>query len=301
MRKNRKNLVKALVLLCLLVLLVWCLFYLIPSFEKKTPTETGQNGQTETVSETEHEADSNATEEENEAYKKLMTDGFKNFNGTLSYSLHVYDSGSASLNDSAPMKSASVIKLFIMEYAYSLMESGELKSDAVISGRSLSSLLESMITVSDNTATNILIDYFTMEKVNAFIQSQGYTETKLQRRMLDTAAASRGEENYTSARDVMKFLDKLYAKKDSYPYRDMLVIMKRQQVSTKLRRNMPAGVEMASKTGELSDTENDVAIVFTPEGDYAICCLTGGGSASAARDAMANLCKRIYDTLQKGA
>ena len=171
MRKNRKNLVKALVLLCVLVLLVWCLFYLIPSFVKKTPTETGQNGQTETVSETEQEADSNTTEEENEAYKKLMTDGFKNFNGNLSYSLHVYGSGSASLNDSAPMKSASVIKLFIMEYAYNQMCSGEIKSDDIVSGTKLSSLIERMITASDNDATNALINYFGMDKINEYITS----------------------------------------------------------------------------------------------------------------------------------
>lgn len=240
-----------------------------------------------------------ATAPEDDKYKLIISDNFKNFGGDFSYSLHMYGSGYRAANESKPMKSASVIKLFIMEYAYSLMEKGEIGDDTLISGGKLSSHLESMITVSDNNATNILIDYFTMDKLNEYFASQGYSDTVLQRRMLDTDAAARGEENYTSARDVMSFLDRLYENKENYPQKDMLDIMKRQRIATKLRRDMPSGVAMASKTGELSDTENDVAIVFSPGGDYAIVCLTGNGSANEARNAMAISCRAIYDELQK--
>ncbi len=230
-------------------------------------------------------------------FDAILKDQFQNFDGKCSYSLHLYGRGEVASESTVQMKAASVIKLFIMEYAYHLMEQGALTPETVIGGQNVSSLINLMITVSDNTATNILIDHFTMEKINEYIKASGYTGTVLARRMLDTVAASRGEENYTTARDVVTFLNKLYDNKESYPQSEMLSVMKRQQIGTKLRRDMPAGIEMASKTGELSDTENDVAIVFTPKGDYAIVCLTGGGSSQAAKNAMATACRKVYDAL----
>ena len=230
-------------------------------------------------------------------YKRLIEDSFSAFDGKLSYGIHMYDSGEVSFYNNTQMKSASVIKLFIMEYAYHMMQNGEADDDTVVSGSKLSSLIERMITVSDNDATNAIIKHFGMEKINGYI-ADNYSETALQRKMLDFDAAARGEENYTSVSDIMKFLDKLYKNRETYPYNEMLNIMKKQQISTKLRRNMPQGVKMASKTGELSDVENDVAIVFTEKGDYAIVCLTKGGSSEKARNAMATACRRIYDELQ---
>ena len=265
--------------------------------EKKTDTEEEKETKEKNPVTESEEKDSDSKAKD---FDSIISDNFSDFGGNLSYSLHMYGSGyTTSKNRDQSMKSASVIKLFIMEYAYERMSKGEITPDTVIGNRKLSSLIESMITVSDNEATNILIDYFTVSELNEYFGAQGYGHTKLQRKMLDFQAAQNGKENYTSAGDVMLFLDRLYENKNSYPQKEMLDIMKRQQISTKLRRKMPSGIKMASKTGELSDTENDVAIVFTPNGDYAIVCLTGGGSPSMARDAMANCCREIYDMLQQ--
>jgi len=231
-------------------------------------------------------------------YGRIIDDEFKSFNGNLAYSLNVYGVGRCMVNENEQMKSASIIKLFIMEYAYKLMSDGEMSGETVIEGRTLNNLIEDMITVSDNAAANTLIRQFSMEKMNEYFSVCGYNGTKLQRYMLDTAAAARGEENYTTAKDVMDFLDKLYENRDKYPYKDMLDVMKRQKIATKLRRDMPSGVEMASKTGELPDTENDVAIVFGMEKDFAIVCLTGGTDAFTAKNAMAKSCRKICDSLK---
>ncbi|MBQ4527997.1 MAG: serine hydrolase [Clostridia bacterium] len=258
---------------------------------------TGFEAQQSSASD-EYTADS-AGDVSNMKYAGLVTDSFDGFSGNMSYALHLYDSDYRAANKSESMKSASVIKIFIMEYAYNQVMNEKLDVDTVIGSRKLSSLIESMITYSDNDSTNILIDFFTMDKLNAFFVSQGYNDTVVARRMLDTAAAARGEENYTSAADVMKFLDKLYENQDKYPYNEMLSVMKRQQISTKIRRDMPAGVEIANKTGELSDTDNDVGIIFTEKGDYAFVCLTNGGVSSVARDAIAKSCRAIYDEIMK--
>ncbi len=298
-------------ILCVVVVvgMMICLFGACNKAKKEIadPKESMQkiesNGEAtaEPEKETEPENDAQSTDEESAKektlYESILSDGFKDFGGKISYGLHIYDSGIKISNENSQMKSASVIKLFIMEYAYNQMVKGELASDSVISGQKLLSLIESMITVSSNEATNILIDFFGMDKINSFIKENNYTDTVLQRRMLDTAAASRGEENYTSVSDVMNMLDKFYENKDVYPYNEMLDIMKRQQVSTKLRRDMPKDVVIASKTGELSDVENDVAIVFSEAGDYAIVCLTKDGNASVARNSIATVCRKVYDTM----
>lgn len=59
-----------------------------------------------------------------------------------------------------------------------------------------------MIVLSDNTATNMLIDQIDMENVTATMASLGYGKTFLRRRMMDTAAAARGEENLSTPADA---------------------------------------------------------------------------------------------------
>ncbi len=158
-----------------------------------------------------------------------------NVSGDCQWGFKVYPSGLRYSTDSFKAPSASVIKIFIMEYAYDLIENGELSLDETISGSSVRNLLNAMITRSDNSATNVFIDEFGMEKMNSFFKEKGYSDTKLERRMLDTNAMQAGKDNYTSVDDVMKFLDKLYENRDTYPYSDMLAIMKKQQVKTKIR------------------------------------------------------------------
>ena len=59
-----------------------------------------------------------------------------------------------------------------------------------------------MIILSDNTATNLLIDYLGIEKINNEIRRLGMQKTALQRKMMDAEAKARGLDNFTSAQDV---------------------------------------------------------------------------------------------------
>ncbi|WP_233619143.1 MULTISPECIES: serine hydrolase [unclassified Enterococcus] len=113
-----------------------------------------------------------------------------------------------------------------------------------------------MITVSDNDATNTLIDHVGMDTLNNYFVEKGYSSTKLQRKML-----APGGENYTSLQDTMKFLKKLYQNRGNSKYSSMLEIMKRQQVKTKIPSQID--VPVANKTGELATVENDIGIVLS--------------------------------------
>lgn len=214
------------------------------------------------------------------------------------WGIHIYGSDYTHIYNSEKAVSASLIKIFIMEYAYSLISEGELSEDSVISGRMLKNIIYDMITVSDNNSTNILIDYFGMEKLNDFFYGCGYPDTALERRMLDFNARNAGKENYTSVSDVMAFLDKLYLNRKEFPYSAMLDILKSQKIKTKLPRLLPAEVEIAHKTGELSDTENDIGIIFSEKENYALAfILNDVYNTGSARDLISNLSLEIYNSL----
>ena len=207
----------------------------------------------------------------------LAEDGLHFHSQEAYYSIYFFDHGIWYYNgESRQMPAASVIKVYIMRYAYSLIETGEISLDYLIAGQSVEQLIRGMIQWSDNDATNALIDYFGMESINQYLWEQGYTDTVLQRRMLDTQARAMGLDNYTSTRDAMEFLKRLYSYQFVFPYNEMLEIMSGQGINTKIPLFLPAGTPVANKTGELDDVENDIGIVFAEGSAFAIVVLSSG-------------------------
>jgi cell wall-associated NlpC family hydrolase len=200
--------------------------------------------------------------------------------GKVAYGIFYFNNGKyLSNNYNSPMASASVIKVFIMEYLY---DKGRINESA--GGQSVKNLVEQMITASDNNATNILIDHIGMDTLNQFFKEKGYSNTKLQRKMLAS-----GSENLTSLNDTMSFLKKLYQNRNSEPYSSMLSTMKRQQIKTKIPSKI--SVPVANKTGELGSVENDIGIVFS-DNPFAIVVLTNEVSNSASvRSGIGSLAK----------
>lgn len=189
--------------------------------------------------------------------------------GKVAYGIYYFNNGKyVSNNYNSPMISASVIKVFIMEYVY---DKGRINETA--GGQSVRSLVEQMITVSDNNATNRLIDHIGMDTLNQFFIEKGYSSTRLNWKMLQP-----GSENTTSLNDTLTFLKKLYQNKSKEPYSAMLDTMKRQQVKTKIPSQL--SVPVANKTGELGTVENDIGIVFGDK-PYAIVVLTNEVTNSA--------------------
>ena len=233
---------------------------------------------------------------------KKITDSLDGIFGkiTKNYSVGIklYSTGEQYVSDSKQMPSASVIKVFIMLHAYRMIENGEIKENVMIQNQSLNELLKSMITKSDNNATNILINFFGMDRINETIRKEGYNNTVLQRLMLDYDAQKQGLENYTSISDVMLFLDRVYQNKEKSPYKEMLDLLLQQQVKTKIPSMLPKGTKVANKTGELQGIENDIGIVFSKNGDYAIAALVNQVlNVENTRQAIGTLSKNVYDYL----
>ena len=70
-------------------------------------------------------------------------------------------------------------------------------------GSPLRDLATMMVAVSDNSATNVLIDRVGMQNVNAMLDSLGLTHTRLRRKMMDLEAAKEGRENISTPREMM--------------------------------------------------------------------------------------------------
>jgi beta-lactamase class A len=135
-------------------------------------------------------------------------------------------------------------------------------------------LIVPMITLSDNTASNYLISYFGMAKINAVGASIGMTQTHLERHFLDFGAIVHHNDNTTTPADMSKLLFAIASGAregtatvcSTEHCRAMIKVMLGQTDRDKIPAGLPAGVPVAHKTGELDGSRSDIAIV-EPFGD----------------------------------
>jgi beta-lactamase class A len=125
-----------------------------------------------------------------------------------------------------------------------------------------------MVMLSDNTATNVLIDRLGMPAIAKRMQTLGLTATKLRRHMMDAAAAQRGDENVSSPADIVRLLEVMNT---SQP--DAIALLKKSKES-RLRKGLPAGVETADKPGELEGVRVDAGVVFVRNRPFILCVMT---------------------------
>lgn len=184
-----------------------------------------------------------------------------------------------------PLIAASVIKLPMMVEAFRQFEAGDLSPDLPVTvhaadkvpscgvltylhdGLTVSAfdLVTLSIIVSDNTATNLLMDLLGMDRVNAMLDAQGMPVTRLRRKLFDRRAASRGLQNTITAAEIGGLLEKLYLGGIVSPAacRGMLDILKSQQLgSNKMPFRFAESIAIAHKTGEDSGITHDVGIVY---------------------------------------
>ncbi len=185
--------------------------------------------------------------------------------------------GNMTINDDK-MKAASLIKLYIMGAVYEQYD--KLSKD----NSNLDSLLNKMITVSDNDAANKLVnllgsgnDKAGMLAVNAFCTKYNFSSTQMGRLLLEQNPVG---ENYTSVKDCGKFLYYVYGGQKFDHAEDMLNLLKAQTLRSKIPSGIPEGVEVANKTGELDDVQNDVAIVYGEDVPYIVCIMAEGVSGT---------------------
>jgi beta-lactamase class A len=139
----------------------------------------------------------------------------------------------------------------------------------------LRDLATMMVAVSDNAATNVLIDRVGMTNVIAMLDSLGLTHTRLRRKMMDLDAARQGRENISTPREMMMLLDAIYHGKvlNKESTEEFFKVLSTNKDSF-IPRDLPAGLKIANKPGELEAVRNDSGIVFVEGRPYVISVMT---------------------------
>jgi len=170
----------------------------------------------------------------------------------------------------------------------------------------LRDLATMMVAVSDNSATNVLIDRVGMENVNAMLDSLGLAHTRLRRKMMDLAAAKQGRENVSSPREMMLLLGAIYRGKvlNKESAADFFQVLSTNKVSW-IPRNLPAGLKIANKPGELEAVRNDSGLVFVEGRPYIICVMTSFlGNEREGEEAISKISLatwRMFDRLSRAS
>jgi len=152
-----------------------------------------------------------------------------------------------------------------------------------------------MITVSDNTATNILIDLVGMENVNKTLEKLGLKNTKLQRKMIRPDASARGEENLSTPIEAMKLMEMLY--KGEVISKDVsqkvLEILTKEKEGS-LGKYLPSDIKIANKPGGIEGVNCEWGIVLLPRHPYIIIVMSNYNLKSA-QETIAQISKIVYE------
>ena len=175
------------------------------------------------------------------------------------------ESGKSKLNDLYTVRAADLVQ-------DSDIMGGLTPGVTQITNRDLATM---MVAVSDNSATNILIDRLGMDNVNALLDSLALHNTRLRRKMMDVKAAAEGRENISTPQDMLTLLEKIYQGKvlDKEMTADFFKMLSTHKDSF-IPRDLPDGLQIANKPGELEAVRNDSGIVFLQNRPYIICVMT---------------------------
>jgi beta-lactamase class A len=227
---------------------------------------------------------------------RAILDRLKSFPGDVGfYYKNLITGEEARFREDAPFVAASMIKLPIMAEALrrfetdldeneriELRDGDKLPSCGALAymraglSPTLHDLVCLMIALSDNTATNLLIDRLGMAAVNQTIHDMGLVNTRLNRKLFDAEAARMGVQNYVSARDMGRLFEKIYLGEliSKSASARMLAMLKDQQLNGKIPFFL-SDLTIAHKTGEDDGLSHDGGIVFAKE-PFIACFLSFG-------------------------
>jgi beta-lactamase class A len=137
-------------------------------------------------------------------------------------------------------------------------------------------LAQFVVAVSDNAAANVLIDRVGMQNVDATLRSLGLTKTMLRRKMMDIAAARRGDENVSTPQEMVRLLEMIYKGKalNKELTNQLVNQLKTLKKDSYLSYQLPADVELVDKPGSLDGVRTDSGIVFAKNRPFAISVMT---------------------------
>jgi beta-lactamase class A len=250
-------------------------------------------------------AGATALAQTDQAARQAALDGrvraeLKQFKGTVKLFAKNLDTGAVyELGGDDRVQTASTIKIAIMVEAFARVAEGKAKwTDELVLTKEKkvggSGILQEfsdglrltfrdgvsmMMIMSDNTATNLVIDVLTSDAINARMESLGFKETRLMRRVFGGGESVEGkkEENKrfglgrTTPREMVTILEKLERGEIISPAasKEMLELMKREQGTNGIWREQWR-LSKATKSGALDALRSNIGILYHPRGRIAL-------------------------------
>jgi len=135
----------------------------------------------------------------------------------------------------------------------------------------LEDLVTMMIVISDDTATNILLDLLGIDNINCTMRKLGLKGTRVQRRMMEYDKVRAGIDNETTAADMDLLFQKIFSCTELLPscHAKMQSILYRQRYHDSIPRYFSEDVKIAHKTGTILEfgLEHDVGVICTKAGN----------------------------------
>ena len=139
--------------------------------------------------------------------------------------------------------------------------------------------------VSDNTATNRLIERVGLERVQERLAEWGCLRTVLARKMFDTEAARLGRDNVATPREVAGLLVRLARGelRDPETSAAVVAVLEQTQDASLLRRYLPVTARVAHKIGSLETVRNDAGIIWADRPIVAVGFVADAADVRTAR------------------
>lgn len=224
------------------------------------------------------------------------------------YAKNLATGESVAIDPNVPVQTASVIKLPLMLQAFDQVKAGKFKlSDPVVLSKdnqapgsgvlqfmdpglklTLKDTITLMMILSDNTATNMVIDAVGLKPTNAMLARMGMKNTYFYKKVFKPATEPMPPDQKTfglgktTAEEMAKVLESIYRcdMGDRPLCLQMITIMRNQQYQAMVPRYLQRKdtsedlSAIADKVGELDDVRNDVALVYTVRGPVIISIFT---------------------------
>jgi D-alanyl-D-alanine carboxypeptidase (penicillin-binding protein 5/6)/beta-lactamase class A len=202
------------------------------------------------------------------------------------------------------MPTASLIKVAVLVEAYLQADAGSItlrdrvtmRDDDKVPGSGLLSkhfsdgasfplrdALRLMVAVSDNTATNLVLDKVGIASVNRRMADWGLKETRINAKVFRGSTTSVDPERTrkyglgsTTAREMVSLFEQIGGSDRLRPALKQAVLghLRANEDAEKFRRFLPPDVVVAHKDGAVNDARTDAGIIYTPAGPVAVCVLT---------------------------
>ena len=220
-------------------------------------------------------------------------------------------------NEQEPMCAASVIKLTVMAELFRQVEAGQVSREQKLvvadenrvpicgvltlmhSGMEVTpmDLCWLMITISDNMATNMLIDLLGVDNIQENIRRLGLEGVSISRKLFEKRPGFREKTNYVSAAGIGKLLEMIYRGElvSREASREMMEMLLAQQCTNKMPLLLPGEGRTAHKTGEDDGITHDVGIVYARK-PFVLCMLSEETEVPAFERLIQEIARELADT-----